>query len=282
MESKKCFYQAIVQANGSSHGLGDLIRGMLVCSKIAGENNMEHIVLTKEHPIGQHLEYTYEDESLPKILHLSDNPVILASFKEGSDTLRDIALTGNHKVYTNFDYKLAYLKSVDHLISEEYKERVKKILNPNSASQVKLNKIKESLPPKYEILHFRFGDATHNYVSRAKIELCKQFILRKHRIHNYELPLIVCCDSDAIKKSLPPEILVIPIEPVHIGNSKNPNKVLDTLIEYWIIANSKRIISYTTYSWISGFVRWVSWLNNIPIEGYVKLEYDKPASGNKV
>lgn len=279
---EKCFYQSLVQASGSSHGLGDLIRGMLVCSKLCDQNGLKHVVLTKEHPIGEHLEYTYEDESIPSDLQLADNPVVTASFIEGSNALRDIALSGTHKIYTNFDYKLAFLKSIDHLISDVYKQRVKAILTPNSQSQVQLDKIKSTLPPKYEILHFRFGDATHAYVSKAKIELCKQFILRKHRIHNYELPLIVCCDSNAIKKALPEEIQVIPIEPVHVGNCKDKDKVLNTLIEYWLIANSERIISYTTYSWISGFVRWVSWLNDIPIEGYVKMEYDKPASGNKV
>lgn len=279
---EKCLYQSLIQGNGSSHGLGDLIRGMLVCSKISDENGMKHVVLTKNHPIGEHLEYTYEEDSVPTNLELADNPVTIASFKEGYNLIRDLALAGTHKIYTNFDYKLAFLKTIDHLISDVYKDRIKKILIPNSQSQIRLDQVRSTLPPKYEILHFRFGDSTHAYVSKAKIEKCKEFIIRKHRIHNYELPLIVCCDSNAIKKSLPPEIQVIPIEPVHVGNCKDSDKVLNTLIEYWLIANSERIISYTTYSWISGFVRWVSWLNNIPLDGYVKMEYDKPASGNKV
>lgn len=284
MATEKCLYQSLIQLTGKSHGLGDLIRGMLVCSKICDNYGMKHIVLTKEHPIGEHLEYTYDESSIPKNLILNDNPVPsgLTTFTEGSTQIYKIASAGTHKIYTNFDYKLAFLKNVDHLLPPAQRTKIRNILTPNANSLVKLNEIRSKLPEKYEILHFRFGDSTHGQVPKHKIELCKQFILRKYSIHKYELPLIVCCDSPLIKRSLPEEILVIPIEPVHVGNTTDKSKVLDTLIEYWIIANSERIISYTNYNWVSGFVRWVSWLNDIPLDGYVKFEYDKLNSGIKV
>ena len=39
----------------------------------------------------------------------------------------------------------------------------------------------------------------------------------------------------------------------------------DTLVDFFLVLNSKVIKSYTTYTWISGFVFWISVVKDIPL-----------------
>ena len=54
------------------------------------------------------------------------------------------------------------------------------------------------------------------------------------------------------------------------GYETDLEKLKNTFIYFHLIANSKKIKSYTEYSWTSGFVWWCKQIYDIPLE-VVKL-----------
>lgn len=55
----------------------------------------------------------------------------------------------------------------------------------------------------------------------------------------------------------------------HIGvHNNNLIGVKDTLLDFFIQSNSKKIKTFSPYSWISGFVHWNCKVFDIPLEVY--------------
>ena len=53
---------------------------------------------------------------------------------------------------------------------------------------------------------------------------------------------------------------------MHLGEQADNSDVglIDTLVDFFIMSNASRIISFSPYNWGSGFSQWCSILHNIP------------------
>lgn len=51
----------------------------------------------------------------------------------------------------------------------------------------------------------------------------------------------------------------------HLGNTIDNSYIEDTLVDFFVQSNAKKIKTYSIYNWISGFIHWNAKIYNIPI-----------------
>ena len=59
----------------------------------------------------------------------------------------------------------------------------------------------------------------------------------------------------------------------HIGYNSCYEDLRDTLVEFFMIMNSKGIRSFSTYGWISGFVYAIHYAFKVRLEGYTNIKF---------
>jgi hypothetical protein len=153
-------------------------------------------------------------------------------------------------------------------ITDECKDFMKTVLSPNAEL---LNLLNNYNATEYTILHMRFGDnviINKNAIDNALIRSVESRIT--HNLDVYAKNLFVC-DSYFMKTELKHylaenNILSIDLDVGHIGYEQDREKIKNTLLEFFIIAKSNKIKTYSVYSWTSGFVVWISKIYGIPLE----------------
>jgi hypothetical protein len=102
-----------------------------------------------------------------------------------------------------------------------------------------------------------------------------------HESYHALLPLVdahvddttrIISDSAAFKQYLGkvrPHLAncIIQTTPVHLSHStdKDMHRIKDTLFDLFLLMHARAIKTYTSYTWVSGFVRWVSSAFNVPL-----------------
>ena len=51
----------------------------------------------------------------------------------------------------------------------------------------------------------------------------------------------------------------------HLGLSTDPDSIRDTMFEFFLIAGASKIKTYCKIHKMSGFVKWISQIYNIPV-----------------
>jgi hypothetical protein len=90
---------------------------------------------------------------------------------------------------------------------------------------------------------------------------------------NPDSKFLLLSDNNDIKimmKNKFPQLIVQVREITHLGEQKNLNdvQVMNTLLDFYTMANSNKIVSFSKFNWGSGFSEWCSVVYNIP---YVKI-----------
>jgi hypothetical protein len=123
----------------------------------------------------------------------------------------------------------------------------------------------------YSILHLRLGDE-HLVKHVVNIQKYNEMlpIIDAHITPNDNM--LIIADSFAFKQYLShvrPHLTnrIIPTMPVHLSHStdKDAHMIKETLFDLFLLTKSKCIKTYTIYTWVSGFVKWVSCAFNIPL-----------------
>jgi hypothetical protein len=71
---------------------------------------------------------------------------------------------------------------------------------------------------------------------------------------------------------------------VHLSHSTeaDADMIKDTLFDLYLLMNATAIKTYTNYTWVSGFVQWVSHAFNVPLirinPGFCKMNASMPPS----
>ena len=58
---------------------------------------------------------------------------------------------------------------------------------------------------------------------------------------------------------------VFAMKSVHTGISKSSEDLFDTYLEWMLIARSRKIVSFSNYTWTSGFVKSASLIYGVPL-----------------
>ena len=165
-------------------------------------------------------------------------------------------------------------------IPEKNKQHMRKFLEPTNEMQLTINQTLDDLnitSKQYIVIHIRSGDSylkeendtfTNGYI-RDLITNIKKDI-------NSENNYLLIADSNDVKKIIQKyfpnfKTLMNPITHFGEGVILEEEKVKNTLIDFYLLSQSKSIFSYSAYQHGSGFSYWCAKTFNIPyVCKYVK------------
>ena len=238
-------------------GLGDLIRGTIATIQFSKKYNLKLIIDIHNHPISNFLSYksNIEEKNI-----FNKNDIFFIPIGN---------LENNIKIFIS-DKRTNLIFGTNEFcsdkITEDEKDIIKNILTPNEHFQKSINDYISILPENFTIQHYRIGD--EELVRNIKYNNFNTIIDKIK--NNYNYTDILLSDSLEFKRYVKKyfNIFLFDNEICHTGCEKNNLKLQNTLLEFFIIINSKKIKTYrwTGTSYISGFVNWISKIYNIPLE----------------
>ena len=158
-------------------------------------------------------------------------------------------------------------------IPEKNKEHMRKFLEPTNEMQLTINQTLDDLnitSKQYIVIHIRAGDSylkeeknafTSGYMSNLITNIKNDV----NEANNY----LLIADSNDVKKIIQKyfpnfKTLMIPITHFGEGVILEEEKVKNTLIDFYLLSQSKSIFSYSAYQHGSGFSYWCAKTFNIP------------------
>lgn len=236
-------------------GLGDIIRGTIKLFQLSKKLNFTLLVDIQLHPVS-----TYLKQQIHPYNNLIQDNKDNINFMYPNTVENHILNSKDDVIYflTNDGFQ-----TIEEPLTEECKNFLKSILVPNEEFMSYLiNKLGEIPYDNFEILHYRLGDETliRNNNSQNLNDLKNH--VEQHRGTNS----ILMSDNIVFKnhiKNSNSDIFMFDIIPVHLGYHDN-YLIRDTLFEFFVMVNSKKIKTYSVHGWISGFVYWTHLIYDIP------------------
>lgn len=245
-------------------GIGDLIRGTIKVYQLSKKLNFNMIVDIHLHPISHYLKHRpHEYEDL---------------IEKNKDNISFI-LPGNVEKYIKSkseDEILWFLTNdvVKDPITEDCQNFMKNILTPNDVMEEHLENLSKLANSSYNVynncnsynvIHFRVGDEELiKNINKSNFSLLYNTLCKKQEPND-----LLLCDSLSFKSFIKEQgnkILMFESNLAHIGYHNDHNQIRDTVGEFFMISRSSKIKTHSCYSWISGFVYWISKIWNIPLE----------------
>lgn len=233
-------------------GLGDMIRGTIYLHQLSIEMGFKFIIDIQLHPISNFLQYKVHPYS-DLIRDQKDN--ILFSHNPQNDILES-----NSDVI----YFFTNGPNINYNINDDTKQFIKQIFIPNEKFQSYLNdRLSLIQSKKYSIIHYRLGDSY--IVNNNDIMIFDNYL--DHFKKHYESTDILISDSLNFKKFIKKyqNIFTFEDDIGHIGYHIDDNLIKNTLVEFFMVSESFKIKTYSSYGWISGFVYWIHQIYDIEL-----------------
>ena len=235
-------------------GLGDLLKGSNVLFEVCKALNIEYELDISHHPIG-----TISASSDIEGESSSQHSVPFYSFKDMDDAKIKIA-----KLFENAG-SLAFNSNGctdwPAQSSLEWRELIQSKLQFARDSNLSLGSGFSS--SKYSVFHFRLGDRS---LVRGQSRSVMRALLAFAR--NREASDVVISDSVRFKHLVRwfyPRVIVSEATPVHTGLAANNELLLQTLQDFFLIANASSVKTFSEYVWASGFVVSACRVYDIPL-----------------
>lgn len=269
--------------NGNAQGFGDYLRGCFCLLQISHKLGLQFEMNMTNHPISKFFvssnntnNNTNNNINYKEVLHYKDTnyvPTSPTSYNTNSDIfLQEFIQKLNSIKGTNYPL-FCNSFPISSIISQEDKNIIKSKIMPNDKMKRQIEKTFQNLRlrrEQYNVIHIRCGDdyLLHNKsMNIAKIEPMISALITF--LKTSAEPCILLSDNTQIKKLLKLRFprIIIQLNPiVHLGESieQPDNSVMYTLIDFYIMSFSKKIISFSPYTWGSGFSEWCSIIYGIP------------------
>jgi hypothetical protein len=238
-------------------GLGDLIRSTIKLFYLSKTLGFNLIVDLQLHPIS---EYLIEDK------HEFSNYVL------NNRNNIDYVCYGAVE-----DYIINNSSNIQMILTNDFYDRedidndckifIKNIFKPKDKFKKfitnKMNKIPFN---NYNIFHYRVND--NEFLNKSE-ELVYDMYL-EHLLKYKENNDILITDTKKLKNYiyLNEDIFMFDTKICHLGLSKDSDAIRDTLFEFFVVTLSSKIKTYCKIHKISGFVKWISLIYDIPIISY--------------
>ena len=253
--------------NNIGMGLGDYIRGSFFLLEFCKENNIEFDLDFSEHPISKFIINQYNDTKIDytNVLYFHN----YNRTKSKSDIMDYINSNNNNKIqylFTNNHPNINKITQVEKNIIKSKFIPNKELDNAIEETLNKLNLTKK----KYNVIHIRIGD---RYIIDNKdidnIILNDIDNIFKNITFNDNEKYLLLSDSKELKKNFKnkyPFLIVQNNDIVHLaGNCSNDDGLKNTMVDFFLIANSNSILTMSIYGHITGFSHYCSIIYNIPI-----------------
>ena len=251
-------------------GLGDLIRGTMHLCDLSQRLNFKLTIDTQFHPISKFLTASEHSEQSDYVLQ---NKNKVHDFVNG-DIKKLLHVIVNAMHHAETDPILISSNITESMFvapNDKTSLFIRNFLSPTHEFKTTLNRIygKHQINKNYSIIHCRLGDEdlVNHHMNRSTYRSLLNVIDSNVTENSY-----IISDSYGFKQFLRearPHLAskVITTKPIHLSHSteKDTDKVMDTMFDFYLLMNAKMIKTYTTYTWVSGFVKWVSLAFGVPL-----------------
>jgi hypothetical protein len=275
-------YQNVYKNNNLAPGLGDFIRGTICLYQLCNICNIEFDINIKSHQIS---EFIIIDDNQNKLDISIQNNIIFDKNCNNMNTLNTytfykkslnilFSVFSNSIIIDNILYICNNSYPYFQIDIEEYSYIKQKLLcfkdNIIEEGNKILSKFNYNIK-QYDILQIRYGD---NYMNKNINKNNDIYSIIHNIIIKYELynnNNIIVSDNNEINNyiskvynNFKSTSLIIS----HTGEdmNNNINEIKNTIIELYLVCNSKSIISLSSYLHGSGFTLWPALCNNIKYE----------------
>jgi hypothetical protein len=237
-------------------GLGDLIRSTIKLYQLSKTMNFRFIVDIQNHPISSFLEIQKTEYSDFVLLNKNNiNYVCYGAVEDYINTSQqDILL-----ILTNDFF--------EGDVTDDCRNFIKNIFKPTIEYQQYIDYKLSTIPfNNYNIIHYRLNDDEFKDKNCTKGNDYLNNITT-HLNNNKKYNDILITDSLLFKEYafLNTNIFMFDTKICHLGLSKDYHSIKDTLFEFFLITNAQKIKTYCKIHIVSGFVKWISEVYNIPI-----------------
>jgi hypothetical protein len=237
-------------------GLGDLIRSTIKLYELSKTMNFRLIVDIQLHPISSFLEIQKTEYSDFVLQNKNNVEYVCYGAVEDyvNETNKNVSL-----ILTN-DFFIG-------IVSPDCKNFMKNLLKPTPEYQQYIDFQLSKIPfANYNIIHYRLNDDEFKNGGVGKnIEYLNSIINSLNS--NKENNDILVTDSLSFKEYafLNTSIFIFDTKVCHLGLSKDYHAIRDTLFEFFLITRSTKIKTYCKIHKVSGFVKWISEVYDVPI-----------------
>jgi len=237
-------------------GIGDLIRSTIQLYELSKTMNFRLIVDLQLHPISSFLQIQKTEFSEFVLNNKNNIDYVCYGAVEDyiNESKKDVLL-----ILTNDFFK--------GNISNDCKLFIKNILTPTFEYKQYIKFLLSKIPvKKYNILHYRLND--DEFKNNCSVKDVKYLNNISSNVNkNKEFNDILITDSLSFKEYifLNSNIFLFDTKLCHLGLSKDYYAIRDTLFELFLISKSSKIKTYCKIHAVSGFVKWISEVYDIPI-----------------
>jgi len=238
-------------------GLGDLMRSTIKLYQLSKIMNFRLIVDVQHHPISSFLEIQKTEYSDYVLENKNNIDYVCYGAVEDyiNESNKDILLILTNDFFTG-------------VVTNDCKAFMRNILKPTSEYQEYINFQLSKLPfSDYNIIHYRLNDDEFKNGGAGKnIEYLNSILYSLN--NNKESNDVLLTDSLSFKEYsfLHSNVFIFDTKLCHLGLSKDYHAIRDTLFELFLITYSKKIKTYCKIHNVSGFVKWISEIYDIPIQ----------------
>lgn len=237
-------------------GIGDILRGMISTCIICKKYKYDFIIDIQKHPISKYLK-PIEHNYIKDVKYCNNIPFIMGNEVESyiKNNKNNLIMLMTNKTFN--------MNEIDN----EIKLKIKNILVKNELFESYYVNIKKEINLKnnYNIIHFRTGDnflVLNNNINENYLENLFKIYFKNKTSND-----LLISDNTNLKKYIKKkdnDVYIFNINNIsHIGFKKHENYYKDTLVEFFLITESKSIKTYSIYDWTSGFVLYPSILYDI-------------------
>jgi hypothetical protein len=271
-------YQPIYKNDKKASGFGDFIRGNYFLMQFCETFNLKFTAIVN-HPIQHFL----KNNGTRRLQH-NESPNY-----ENIEFYQQVKIEGfldennlNHFLNTSEntnDNRNVFINTYlypQNDVPQKHKEMMRSILEPIPELITQVNNVLTNLNLEkhtFDVIHIRSGDKY--LIENSMID--PNFIQKLHRVlyflNNAETYLLLT-DSYKLKyvlMKLFPRLKMFFNEITHFGEGVelNEEKVKNTLVDFYVMATSKKIYSFSVYDHGTGFSRWCAETYNIPYVGNI-------------
>jgi len=256
-------------------GFGDLLRGTMHLCHLSQQLHFTLTIDAQMHPVCKHLLLQNAHDHSEYVIQ---NKHAVHRFINGDkQELFNVITNAIHAGQTHplliFSNLTVSMNVIPNIQTKSY---IRNILTPTQAFKTTFNcmctNFKINRP--YTVIHIRMGDEdlVHNTVIPEKYKNVLNIIDTHTNKRNNQTNVHIISDSWNFKQHLGavrPHLAnrIIPTKPVHLSHSTeaDADMIKDTLFDLYLLMNATAIKTYTNYTWVSGFVQWVSHAFNVPL-----------------
>ena len=269
--------------NAPATGFGDFIRGCYYLLEFCQPLNIDVDFHIYDNNVKHFLKYFRLKPTVNKIIanNIYKFTDINCSFTTNNGII-------SYKIVDNDDAFISYINGQrihshnvfintvnfpSHFISKSHIERMKTVLEPTYLLTMEINKLMNQLclaKNDFITYHIRLGDEFIENQNKTIKNNKLQQIINKLELDKHD-NLLVISDSMLVKNILTkmyPTIKTVENKAIHTCDANDFNNIKDTLLDFYLMSNSKKIVSFSIYPHGSGFSKWCATTYEIPYVCY--------------